>query len=788
MAKLRPARRPKAIPSSVLGGDQLEGPDENPPAASTKARANKRPREDESRTPRPGKRARSALPDEEDDEAAEDTIVLDLFNDFAKLKRQPKKASGQIMVALRSSRGTRARTRSVSRAAPHEQPGLRTIQESPQPYKANAALLAAAEEQHDGESASEADGEAVEEVAHNGENGLSGREGYGPEEQDSAEELLVQRTPSRQGLNSPELHTATPEKMSAAAVSIWDFLDDDSPQKAPDKPVPRTQPKRKITATRTQGPKRMTKPRVPADAMLRAEDNDFAYPPTSAQPSRFQPSSSASRPPPRVAPRYVPTVQSSQATFRGGARVQRQAALEAVEEEGEIVRESVENSDDEVEAAYHSEGEQEEDEEDDIQSQQDESESEDVRVEIISTEALQKMHAAMGKAGWSNKGNDWYKRLRVHSGAGGVPGHTRQCERLFQYLFVLNTRLSSAPKAPLYDSQNKWFASNRAQMKGSLSQIGKMITKIREDYLAPLGDSDRRSNSNPDLRAATVADLTNYIVPILVHTLWIICTLGDTDKAPDGTAVLAGEVNLTETTLPYVRRVTNWISRLYESLAREIKRCPPLFSSQREVESAKKYQDKFAQQLYHLDENIQEAEDHLRKQDDQDDRLAEYAKEDQALRKRREKEEEDEEEKVRRRMEAVAQSTRLIASQTRPWERKWQRATAGWHVTEAMHTASSIDINGKQRPVAAVRFPEAPVVVMHQPWPDDDKRWLLDQLRSADRNWGPKNRPSADELGYWADVLERPVVEVAQEAELLRQSARKLCFERGFPLEEWMKI
>jgi len=779
MAKLRQARRPKAIPSSILSGDQ--GSDGNAPAASTKGLANKRPREDEPPTPRPGKRSRSAQPDEDDDGAAGDPTVLDLMNDFARSVHQPKKAPGEIMVALHSSRGIRARTRGASRAGPHEQTQLRTIEESPQPGEANVALAPAEQQDHD-DSASEADEEAVEGVAHGAKSRLKTRERYVPGQQDSAEELFVQGTASRQRVSSPELHISTPEKMSRAAVTLYEFIGEDSPQKAPDKPVSRTQLQQKTTATRTRGPKRVAKPRVPADSMIRAEDDDFGYPPTSAQPSRSQPSNSFRRPPPKVAPRHVSKVPGSQATSRVGARAQRQAVLEAVEEgeEEEIVRESVEKSDDEVGIAHHGEEEQ-EDDSDDMHSQEDESEPDEILVEVISTEALQKVHAAMGKVGWSNKGKDWHKRLRVHSGAGGVPGHTRQCKQLFQLLYALNTQLTLAVKSTPHGSQNDWFEQNRTQVKDSLSRIGKMITKILEDYLAPFGDSDRRSNNNPDLRAATVADLTDYIVPLLVHTLWIICTLGDTDNVSGDTAVLAEEVSLTETALPYVRKVTNWVSRLYESLAREIKRCPPPFSSQKEKESAKTYRDRVAQQLYQWDENIQEAEDHLQNQKDRAKRLAQYAVEDQLLRERREKREEDEEEKTRRKMEAVTQSTRMIASQLRPWERKWQRATAGWHITEAVHTPSSIDINGRQRPVAAVQFSEVPVVVMHEPWPNEEKKWLLDQLRPADRNWRSK-------LEYWADVLERPVAEVAQEAELLRQTARILCVERGLQLEEWMKL
>ncbi|KAK0628797.1 hypothetical protein B0T17DRAFT_523742 [Bombardia bombarda] len=67
------------------------------------------------------------------------------------------------------------------------------------------------------------------------------------------------------------------------------------------------------------------------------------------------------------------------------------------------------------------------------------------------------------------------------------------------------------------------------------------------------------------------------------------------------------------------------------------------------------------------------------------------------------------------------------------------------------------------------------------PWPEDNKQWLLDELRRSDRT------PCTGDYEEYAEALGVTADEVRRETELLRFTARMLAAKKGKVVAGWAR-
>jgi len=156
--------------------------------------------------------------------------------------------------------------------------------------------------------------------------------------------------------------------------------------------------------------------------------------------------------------------------------------------------------------------------------------------------------------------------------------------------------------------------------------------------------------------------------------------------------------------------------------------------------------------------------DKAEEQEREEERLAECYLRDQKSREAKELEGMAETEELRRKWDAFAKSTHQIAQQPSLISLKWH--TVHESVPPSSYGATS-EVRGSSG---------------YKPWSLDEKAWLLDQLSRRDRK---DPRPTLADLRHYAEILQRPLEEVKQEARLLRKAARDLADEKGIDCEPW---
>ncbi|KAK1759735.1 hypothetical protein QBC47DRAFT_372932 [Echria macrotheca] len=726
----------------------------------------KRKRGDEVSSLRPGKRMRPDRPNQnlDDEDAPVDETVLGAFNSFAKSRAQPP--TKDIVVALRSSKDDRARARGGLSSQKPIRSRRDAVEDTPQqqrslrPSRATITVVGDEQDEEDEEEENtDADG------------------GRDTGDEDTDENLVIRSDPRTA---SPELDTGMPKR---APGDVYDFPDDESEEEEPAVSNAPDQPRRVTInglSTRKQGG--VARPLTSETPLPSVEDSDFGYPvpaPAARSLRKRTPAQAASS---RAPPSHSRIPSKGPPSIRGGGTVPGRRAgavlgfiAEEPDEDGQGSgnEEAQEDEQQEDEQQY---GDQGDDPQDEIHPSVSPTPSQRLAA-TVSGNAVKAMYKFMGKPGWSDKGEDWYKRLRAGMDANDAPGITRIGEQLFKYLYHLQLSLSKAPAASALELQGKWLEERTDAMKKPISEITKLFNQVRESRLAALGDSDRRDNSRLEVRRATVTDLTHHVMPMLVQALWRTCCLGGTQNF-EGKTTLADELVFTPTSLPYARKITSWIRKLQETLEYEMEQRPVDYGDARKAERAKKNHRGFGTALGLWAEELQDAVDELEAQADAQNRIAECIRNDREIREAREVEEEEQLERTERKWAEVAESVKRISSQPRPLQEKWLKSI------RALPPSSTAPASGVSRP-PVVGFQEEPVVVEHEPWPNEDKKWLLDELRREDRKRGPMNQPSRDEIETWAETLGRDVDEVVQEIRLLKQAARMVAQQHGIMVAAW---
>lgn len=785
----------------------------NPASAGTTASLGKRKQEDT--TQLPNKRPRRKNPDmgpaivESGEDNDVDPAVLNVMNEFSKSKTRSasRTETPKIEVRLRSSKDMGDHYALPPRR--RVKPIPPTV--SPLPEDEDQGETGDERPQSEPEPELEADqeGEGIE----NGAQHQNATPQPGPDANVGAgqpqDELFVEQTRPSQpapkhihGIARPAPSTisSNPQLLKSRSTrardldKIYDVMEDEEEGVQVSSNPSSTSLHRKQTINNLQAPQvRRNMMRLPSKPWANADDEGFGYPDeasrakkkdTAGGTSRKAPSRLGKplRPPVATAPAPAPAPPVRVQRKSVASRARRSPTVEPARQRRPATSPRRDPSPQramthpdfplESDAAEESGTADETDEDADLSPQP--------TVPMSST-AVATMHQIMGRVGWTNRKKNWAKHLA--RGAMGsehdTPGTTNLGRDMFKYLTNLNRALNKIPKAPYFAKQARYLVAHGAELKKTFFETNKLLTKIREQRLAPIGDSDRRANGDLDLRRGMVHDVLHYIMPMLVLIVWNTFSLGGVEHDDEGRATLPEEGTFTDITLGYVVGFSKWMNSLMETLELELSVRP----FEDDSDASKKEKDKsrasFRQALDHWFLEFEEAEEAVDELKAGDARRARQLEEDLRIKEAQRREEERQEAETERRWCEMAASTQRIARLPNPYQEKWVRATGE---SRAATTTASTTSGRSDRTLSR----EAPAALQYEPWPIEDRMWLMGELRNVKGVYRRHNgQPSAEEVQFYADTLERPVEEVKLEIEAQKRAFRALATERGVPLEPW---
>lgn len=783
--------------------------DANPASAGTTASLGKRKQEDNIQLP--NKRPRRKNPDmgpaivESGEDNDVDPAVLNVMNEFSKSKTRSasRTETPKIEVRLRGSKDM---------GDHHAFPPRKRVK----PIPPTVSPLPEDEDQEEaGDQGPQSEPEPELEADQEGEGTENGAQNQnpppqpGPDADDGPEqpqdELFVEQTQPSQpvpknvhGIAQPASRTmsSNPQLFQPRSTrtrdldKIYDVMEDEEGVQVSSNPSS-TSLHRKQTINNLQAPQvRRNVTRLPSKPWVNADDEGFGYPDEAPQAKKKDTAGGTSRKPPsRLEKPLRPPVATAPAPPTRGqeksvaSRARRSPTVEPARQRrpatgprrGPSPQRAMTHPDFllESDAAEESGTADETDEDADPISPQ-------PTVPISST-AVATMHQIMGRVGWTNRKRNWAKHLArgAMRSDHDTPGTTNLGRDMFMYLINLNRALNKIPKAPYFAKQARYLVAHRAELKKAIFETDKLLAKIREQRLAPVGDSDRRANGDLDLRRGMVHDILHYIMPMLVLIVWNTFSLGGVEHDAEGRATLSEEGTFTDTTLEYVVGFSRWINSLMETLELELSVRP----FEDESDAGKKEKDKsrqtFRQALDHWFLEFDEAQEAVDELKTGDARRAKQLEEDLRIKEAQRRAEERQEAETERRWCEMAASTQHIARLPNPHQEKWQRATGE---SRAPTTTASTSSGRPDRTLSR----EAPAALQYEPWPIEDRMWLMGELRNVKGVYRRHNgKPSDEEVQFYAETLERPVEEVKLEIEAQKRAFRALATERGVPLEPW---
>ncbi|KAK1827675.1 hypothetical protein QBC39DRAFT_385632 [Podospora conica] len=532
--------------------------------------------------------------------------------------------------------------------------------------------------------------------------------------------------------------------------------------------------------------------RLPSKPWRAADDDGFGYPDEAPRAKKKDTAGGISRkaparvekpprPPVTVAPAPAPAPAAAPSSARAqqksvASRTRRNATLEPVRQRQP--EPSPRRSPSPERAGMHSVDPA-------LESDTEEATSEDEqqlppRPEVkMSSTAVVVMHQIMGRVGWTNRSTRWARHL-VPGTMGperDTPGLTNLGRELFKYLTNLNTALNKIPQAPFFRRQAKYLIAHEDELRGAFSKPKKLLTKIREERLAPLGESDRRANGDLEQRRSMVHDVLHYIMPMLVQVVWSAFSLGGLEHDAEGRASLPDEGTFKDNTLAYVVTVSHWINALMETLEAELSVRPFEDASAADKQDKDRTRESFRQALDNWMLEYQEAEEAVEEAATGGARRAQLLEEDMRIKEEQRKEEQRQEEETEQKWRAFVASTQEVARRPNVWREKWERASGASRLSMSATPDRSLE-----------RYipPEAPLVMPHQPWAMEEKQWLCTELRNPNGMFRRRDgQPSDEEVEYYADTLQHPVEEVKLEIENLKRCARAMAREKGLAVEPW---
>ncbi len=412
------------------------------------------------------------------------------------------------------------------------------------------------------------------------------------------------------------------------------------------------------------------------------------------------------------------------------------------------------------------------------------------------------MSEAMGNRGWTGEGRRW--------GAGILqfgrepPARTRVGKAIFKSIGRLADELDNVPNALDPVGQAQVLAKQNRVLNAVMSSVEDDVAKIMA-LAAPAGAGRRTIR----FLTALANDLSTCVIPMLVLALQTAFDMGVEEPDAEVRDVLPPEGVFTWTTVQYMQYITSWLSRLEKVLAADLSprtgEAASASGNQRQdpenpTQSRKTFGVMVRKWMQHLKEGI----NGFNKKADRDREIYAMKQRDLAIKAQKQAQEEQDLAVARTQEQAFYASVRNTLSQPRPMAEKFRKATAHWNwdsldapspqhnvvthspqhnvvthspqhnaVTQRPLPLPNAVLHPRSRPHNPSAPPAAllPLVVDYPPWPEDEIRWFLGELRRPDRSRGY--------LEVCAETLERPLEEVKTERERLVRLGRYSSPGRG---------
>ncbi|KAK3503977.1 hypothetical protein B0T13DRAFT_486615 [Neurospora crassa] len=391
--------------------------------------------------------------------------------------------------------------------------------------------------------------------------------------------------------------------------------------------------------------------------------------------------------------------------------------------------------------------------------------------------SIRSLREIMMGPGWTDLGKDWAKTV-VQPFRDNVrnPTATSEIKNLCKHLHELTMLSDRASRAASITKQNEYLRGVVKWRSKSIEAIQDIVS-VCGQHLAP----------NSVTRQSLRQDLFEYGIPMLILALSSAYRLGEVGGGHNDIdeAGFPQSGMFTSSTVDYLLRITDWITRLETRLAPDVADDEDDEDIEYEHGLKKKREDRqlFKKFLSSWDRTLQQAPHELNE--------AKFAR-DQAIKRARQAAREAELAKSAAKYDAFVLSTRRMRSQSRPLDELRQKATRSIVMPRSsgvVAPVSSVPTSHQQQPGSRVSTTSSSqprvsnIGSMSKPnypiWSDVKKMWLLDELRKI----GPK----VSDLDYedLAEDLGKPIVEVRHEAERLRAVARSLAEEKGTKVERW---
>ncbi len=399
----------------------------------------------------------------------------------------------------------------------------------------------------------------------------------------------------------------------------------------------------------------------------------------------------------------------------------------------------------------------------------------------VLSDHINEMAEVMGKSAWTGDGRRWRAEILQHGEQ--TPARTKVGKAIFKSLGSLEIELDDVPNALDLVGQERALAKQSRALNVVMSSVEDSVARIMR-LAAPAGPSQQTIR----FLTALASDLSTFVIPMLVLALQTAFDMGIDEPDAEVRDALPQEGVFTSTTVRYMQWISSWLFRLEKVLAEDLGERTGQVAHASQEQSRQKFGVIVRKWMQHLKEGINA----FNKKSDRDREIYAMRQRDLAIKAQKRALEEQDIARSRTQDEAFRLSLQRISSQPRPMAEKFRKATAHWNwdtldastpppnaVTQRPLPLPNAALHPRSRPhdpsAPGVPAPAPaalpPPVPDYPPWPEDEVRWFLGELKRPDRSRGY--------LEVCAEALERPLEEVKMERERLVTLGRYSSPGRG---------
>jgi hypothetical protein len=329
---------------------------------------------------------------------------------------------------------------------------------------------------------------------------------------------------------------------------------------------------------------------------------------------------------------------------------------------------------------------------------------------------VKKCHKLMGQAEWTHLRRNWETKLWKQ------PPLTEVSRIMIHYLRKLENFCKVCPRGDRAEEQDVFLQKYTDFLEYCICMVERGIESIR-DRLSP--STTRSESDEAEKRVATSTDLIKILIPSLVHVLEAAWTLGGDDQS---------DTKFTSSSTTLLNRLCGWIGKLYRPLLLLEEGVNDEEAVPRRAQTEKRKEIHARKQLESplvmLENTLMQAPERLKRAEDED-------KHQEMMRRWRLKRQEEEKLKwaieEERRAEYIKQQNTLVARHLREKANK------------PSSTNRSYTVPAQRSPSASTSFP--PV------WTEEERANLSAKLEAAFHRLSPR---LPDDLTQLLPLLELP--------------------------------